>query len=205
MTLAIPRRMPYKAELALRSTLVDRGGSLTAEAMETYRRALALKFDDPMQKVWQTQEFLKLLLDERQYEEAVQVAHDAIALDPNNGLPYSLLNKALREAGRHADAAASAKEWAQWAASSQQYDAQAWAEYYAGQSYLALNDNENALAAFQAGYQASPSAENALAAARILCGQQRYEEARPLLEYVISHDQGAKRDRARELLAESAS
>ena len=158
---------------------------MTQPAVEAYREALAARFGDPTQRTWVSQRFVRLLMEQGEYDEAAQVARAALAFNENDGVSHSQLNRALRQAGRRGEALESAESWFAWAEGAGETDAMTWAKYYAGWACVQLGRKDEALQAYLDGYAIRPGAENALAAARILVARKRYEEARPLLDHVI--------------------
>ena len=176
------------------------------EALEKYRRAMTLRFVDPQQRVWAGHGFTDLLLNNGLYEEAADVARSTLALDDEDGTPYSQLNRALQELGMYEAMLDNARAWHAWASAKGYGHTMGWAKYYEGVARLRLSHKEEAVQAFQEGFEAypntNPGVENAMAAARQLFEQDARAEARSYLRFVVDEATDWRRGEARQMLDE---
>ncbi len=174
------------------------------EAIAEYERALTRRFDNPRQKVWTMQKLAKLLLRENRPREAAIVMRRALALDDDDGWNYGLLAQALQYSDQHAELLGNSDKWFRFAESVGNKTNMMLAQYYKGLALARENDSNGALEAFLRAHTIEPAPAPAINAARLLVRGERYEEATPLIEYVIARGEGNMVEEARALLAKIA-
>lgn len=184
-----------------RADTLARNG-LSEDAIVHYRKALDLEFDDPMQRVWVGGRFLELLLQEQQYDEAVDVARGVLARIPTL-TTHEKLTRALRLSGREEERVEAARAWAVQAQESNKDEAYALAKFQEGTALGNLDRPEEALDAFIMGFEASELPKNGRAAAEILIQQRRFAEALPLLDAVINSGHPSESKTAQRLRAQA--
>ncbi|MEX2016123.1 MAG: hypothetical protein WD873_05750, partial [Candidatus Hydrogenedentales bacterium] len=175
-----------------------------AAAIDLYRRALEVEFEDPMQRVWTLHRLAGLLLKEERYDEAVLASTEALQLDDNNGAPYSYINRAYYATEQYDEMAANAEQWFAWGEAKGKPAVQADARHQFGIAQLLLGRREEAIAAFEESFAIRPHAQVAFDAARHLVRRGDHAAARPYLEYVAAHAKDWRRSEAQSLLDQSA-
>ena len=169
-------------------------------AINLYRDALAVRFDDPMQRVWTLHRLARLLLREERYDEAVEAAQEALDLHDENGAPFSYINEAYHESRQFEAMAHNAERWFQWAAKTGRANAQADAKHQRGIALHNLGRKEEAISAFEEAFALRPREDVAFDAGRNLALRGDLEQARPYLEYVVKHANDWRRGAAQSLL-----
>ena len=74
------------------------------EAVAKFEETLAVRFDDPMQRVWASHDLGQLLVELGRYEEAIGIAESATHLKGENGEAFSIWHRALEELRREEEA-----------------------------------------------------------------------------------------------------
>ena len=178
--------------------LADMGQS--EAAIQLYREALAVRFDDPMQRVWTLHRLTQLLLREQRYDEAVEAAEEALELYDENGAPFSHINQAYLHANQFEPMAENAERWQRWAEQTGRATVQADAMHQQGIALLGLGRKEEAIAAFEAAFAIRPKPDAAFDAGKHLVQRGELQKARPYLEYVVEHAKDWRRSEAQGLL-----
>ncbi len=169
------------------------------QAIEKYREAISLKFDNSERRLWALHKFADLLMKEQFYDEAADVARQAIELSEENGRAFSQYFWALRQAGRHEESLDATEIWFEWAEKRAEPATMARVKYFTGYAYFDLQQKENAISAFLSGYSIYPEDNNALSAANVLHQLGRGSEALPLLDFVIDKGEKHNAQKAEEL------
>lgn len=124
--------------IAERAQGLDNAGR-TEEAIEMYRQALAVGFDDPFQYLVTSDRFVDVLLREKRYEEAVIVTRETLTVNRESWRPYDQLHVALTALGRHQEALDAAQDWLKLAEEKKHPDHIAWASHAVEQSRQAVS------------------------------------------------------------------
>lgn len=175
-----------------------------AAAIQLYRDALAVRFDDPMQRVWTLHRLTQVLLREQRYDEAVEAAEEALELYDANGAPFSYINQAYRQSRQFQAMADNAGRWYRWAEETGRTAVQAAAKHQQGIALLGLDLKDEAIAAFEAAFAIQPKYDVAFDAGKHLAQRGDFEKARSYLEFVAEHAKDWRRNEAKFLLEQGA-
>jgi len=126
------------------------------EAVITFKQALSVRFDDPMQRVWVSHDLGKLLIELGRHEEAIEVSKACVDLKGESGEAYSIWHKALKELHREEEALEQTRVWFTWGSKRNLTNSMAWAKFYEGTQLRKAGDDRAALEAFQEGVRIHP-------------------------------------------------
>lgn len=107
--------------------LVDVGR--VEQAIDTYRQALSIPFDDPFMRIVAANQLVDLLIERKMYEEAIERARGTLLLDSEEWRPYDQLFRALTAVERHDEALEIAESWSALAQRRQRPDQMEWSQH----------------------------------------------------------------------------
>ncbi len=173
---------------------------LVENAIDTYKRALAMKFEDPDQRRWALRRFGELLLNEKRPEEAAPVLKECLAAFPDDLPAHELYCQALDRTGRTGELVDAAN--AMFAAAKENRGSQSSAKYYLGCAWEKLAKPDEALAAWTEGQALDPKGRCTYRAASLLRARGEKQRALDLLRQVSADSTGSEADAIRALRAE---
>lgn len=174
----------------------------TDEAIRLYRRALTVPFADPKRRVQRAMDLAQLLVEAKRPEEAIQTVAEIYASDSTAAeTAFRKGQAAMLASGQAESALKNAAWWTEWAARKGSARAASLGKISQAQACAAMHDGDRAAELALDAFSTDPSIEVAIAGARLLKDTPRKQEALPLLDYVIAHDQGSARKEAVEIKA----
>ncbi len=173
---------------------------LVENAIASYRKALAMKFDDPDQRRWTLRRFGELLLNEARAEDALPVLKECLAAFPDDLLAHDLYCKALERVGHARELVDAAN--AMFAAAAENRGSQSAAKYYLGCAWEKLGKPDEALTAWTEGQALDAKGRCAYRAASLLHTRGDKQRALDMLRRFPEGLTGTDADAARALRTE---
>ncbi len=169
-------------EIVAQEALALEKSGQAIEAIDTYRQALQMSFDNPQERFWTLRQLGNLLINEGQNEEAVVELEKCVEGNVNDSLSASMLCGTYLKMERYEDALRVARGWLAAGKSQDIKESQASALYYIGRVYELTGRTEDALKTYQEGARLSPFSHNSYHAALMLSLRGKNEEALELLD-----------------------
>lgn len=174
-------------------------------AAEMYRQALNTGLEDPNQRVWISQRFGEMLIDNGRYEEGFEVAISL--LDHQNLSQWgsvtlklvSLVNSALLDKENYELMLKLGRQWHKKAVAAEHPRMISDALFWQGRAHMRLGNLEDGAAALVQAYETYPHIRRDLNAAEMLIDQGRGQDASPMLQHAMEHGSTGQQSRARAL------
>jgi len=172
----------------------------TQDAIQLYRQAFTVPFDDAGQRYYARRDLADLLLKEELWESAEEQYRRCVEERPNDFKLHSRLATALRQQGKYADLVEFTKRWRAIAAEHDDTGQEAVALYWQGLAYEEEGVLGAALNIYLEGHQTDPTQMNAFHAAKILYEQGNHIRAAELAREYLEHGSGWRANQAKDLL-----
>ena len=185
-------------EAARARSLYDAG--LVENAIASYKKALAMNFDDPDQRRWALRRFGDLLLNEKRPEDAAPILKECITAFPDDLPAHELFCQALERTGRSGELVDASN--AMFSAASENRGSQSAAKYYLGCAWEKLGKPDEALAAWTEGQALDPKGRCTYRAASLLHIRGDNQRALDMLRQVPTELTGGEADAIKALRAE---
>lgn len=185
-------------EAARARSLYESG--LVENAIASYHKALAMKFDDPNQRRWALRRFGELLINEKRPEDAVPILKECLAAFPEDLPAHELYCQALERIGKSGELVDAAN--AMFTAARENRGSQCTAKYFLGCAWEKLGKPDEALKAWTEGQTLDPKGRCAYRAASLLHARGERQRALELLKQVPDDLTGTDADASRALRKE---
>lgn len=170
-------------------------------AKRLFEDALSAGFLHPEQRSFCIQDFATLLIDEAEYDRALEWIEEGAEAAPNDGKLAYLRFRALEASGEPDAALAAATVWYDIGSASGDSDVMRAAKFAEATVHRSAGRHEEALQAFLRAHELRPGSDTALRAGRLYLQLGRPSEARTMLEYAAASASGDAQA-AKELLSD---
>ncbi len=179
-------------DLVMQEAIRFETAEMIPEAVGAYKKAVAGKFDVPVNRLHALRRLGLLTLKTDGPEAALPYLAESAAGDNAPPDSYQALCNVFVTLGRYEEAIDAAQRWvARAEALKVRPDQAAYAWLALGNAHKGAKAYDDALAAFEKGRQADPLSQNSYEAAAIYCQQGKLDEAASVLEAFLKAAEGA--------------